>query len=806
MRGSRQLYNYNNNNKNRLFSVVLCSLSFSLASGFVPLFASRLRRQPCSARHLLEDDTGRSIVMKEMMEEGIGVGIDLGTTFSAVAVLVDGNPTIVSVPHNGRTMPSVINLENHADDDDDDDDDGTTTVWVGREAIAREVDHPLGTYRNIKRVIGVGATNVQDIASVVPNLIVRQQDDDDYDDPSALFSGNKKRKRGRNNNKRKKKKKKKKPRRETLVQKIENARTNPALIYGVPDNDGRRNVLRPEELSSHIVRKLVETAQDFTGQKVNRAVIGVPAYFNDAQREATTRAAELAGVARVKLLREPEAAALAYGVGKDQIGQGEMEELVLVFDLGGGTYDVSILLVGDGLTEVLSTSGDAKLGGSDFDLRIAEHLAKELVKNGGPEQRNILKEGTEAADSMVRAAEAVRIHLSNNRNAVLALPRTSQGWATLAHPHDIILGNDWNDELLSGQNTTHFHYQLARSTMEGICRDLFESLLRPIREVAIVSGALLPGDSRPSVVEAALAMEAEFEEAMSASGMGQPLVFDDFYAAEEEKELAAQTAIADPQDVADIDPDILLQLQQVDMKERKKAQQRGRRKARNVAKQEKKFRAEKRRVNAASSSNARVIDGIGGRPIARVVLVGGATRMPAIGRLLAAVTGVVPQRTVNPDEAVALGCAVKVGVLDGDDDLGLTVLNPMQAAIMRAIAEQQQQEGLLLNQEDGDDDMSDFDYDGEFEMMDLSTAVGGDKEEEAKSNDDGCMSDFNFDGQFNMMDLKPVGRDDDDMSDFAYDGEFEMIDLGAVVGDDDDDDDMSDFDYDGEFEMIDLSP
>ena len=176
----------------------------------------------------------------------------------------------------------------------------------------------------------------------------------------------------------------------------------------------------------------------------------------------------------------------------------------------------------------------------------------------------------------------------------------------------------------------------------------------------------------------------------------------------------------------------------------KKAQQKGRKRARNIAKRERKFRQEKQKVAEAaamrpaftgggSSSgganldrNIKIRDGISGRPIDRVVLVGGATRMPAIGRLLAALTGQVPLRTVNPDEAVALGCAVHVGVLDrgslidaaeSDEAPGMTVLNPMQAAILRAVVKQRQEQGELTEDAGdgpfflGDDEISDESFD-----------------------------------------------------------------------------------------------
>jgi molecular chaperone DnaK (HSP70) len=624
---------------------------------FAPIFLHRRHASRFAALHASEP-------------VGVGVGIDLGTTHSAVSILKDGVPIILEIAENGRTMPSVV----HVVDDE--------LILVGKPAIDREVEHPLGTYRNVKRVIGSGDRAARDIANVVPNLVIR-------DLPEVKVKRNKKGK----------KKKEKKP---GLMKQILDAQENPAQLYLPPDDDGVRATASPEFISAQVLKKLFDTATAYTGQPVDRAVVGVPAYFHDEQRDATIRACQLAGVEKVRLLREPEAAALSYGVGKEQIGQGDTDELVLVFDLGGGTYDVSMLVVGGGLTEVISTSGDVALGGSDFDYRIAQYFNKLLMQNGAKKLLSI----SEAADSMVRAAEAVRIYLSNNRRAQLSLPLSEEGWTTLENARDVILLDDEQREDLTEEGVVeenHLVLELSRRTMEGLCTDELQRLLRPLREVAIMSGALLPGDARPSVVEAALEFEEEIERAMK-----EEAGFEDFYDSQEKMGNA----------VNDIDPDMVLQLQSVDMKEAKKAQQRGRKKARTVAKEEKKFRAEKRKVDA-SVPDVKVRDGINGRPISQVVLVGGATRMPAIGRLLAALTGVVPQRTVNPDEAVALGCAVQVGVLDGDENLGgLTVLTPMQAAIMRAVAEQQ---GLM----DDDPDFADFGDDPDFDDPDFE---GGDFE------------------------------------------------------------------------------
>lgn len=608
------------------------------------------------------------------IHEGIGVGIDLGTTFSAVSILKGGVPIILNIDGNGRTMPSVVHIDDH------------DNVLVGKEAIEREVDHPLGTYRNVKRVIGIGETAALAVANVVPNLVIGQQQ--------------KQKQQGRPKEVTPKKKwNKKKEKAPGLAKQILDSQQNPSKLYLPPNQEGVRFTVPPEFISSHILRKLFETAENYTNQTVDRAVIGVPAYFHDEQREATIRACQMAGVDKVRLLREPEAAALSYGVGKEQIGLGEMDELVLVFDLGGGTYDVSMLVVGGGLTEVISTSGDVVLGGSDFDFRIAQHFSKILRQHGGA-SKNLLSIPA-SRDAMVRAAEMVRMHLSNNRKAQLALPRQEEGWTRLVSPRDVLLKEERDDLTEDGIKTeSHVLVELSRKTMESLCLRELQALLRPLREVAIMAGALLPGDASPSAVEAALALEEEIEQAMHDAAN-----FGDFYA-DSGGEAADQ----------DIDPDMVLQLQQFDMKEAKKAQQRGRKKAREVAKEEKKFQAEKRKVGAAVT-DVKVQTGINGRPISQVVLVGGATRMPAIGRLLSALTGVVPQRTVNPDEAVALGCAVQAGVLDGNAELGgLTVLTPMQGAIMRALAKQQ---GLL----DDDPDFADFDAD-----FDESEFEGGDVE------------------------------------------------------------------------------
>jgi molecular chaperone DnaK (HSP70) len=564
----------------------------------------------------------------------------------------DGIPTIISVPNNGRTMPSVVSL------------DPSNQVWVGEQACEHELE--LGAYRNVKRVLGTGGKLARAIAKVVPYLRVNQEG--------------------------------KTYKKDNLSNQIHDAENFPTSLQSSIDSGV---TIPPEVISSHILSALKAAAEAETGQLVTRAVIGVPAYFHDGQRQATVKAAELAGISKVKLLREPEAAAMAYGLGKQLIGRGDQDELVLVFDLGGGTYDVSMLVVGGGVTEIVSTSGNVKLGGSDFDFRVAEYMQKMLLGQGVSTSRW----GPNARNAMLRSAEVVRIFLSNNRRVDLALPLKEKEWAEMPDVSNVIRSEVVPESDVSPaddpKRLTHALCQLSRRDMEILCREELQALLRPVREVAIMSGALLPGDASPNMVDSALEMEEEDQAA---------LAFADFYKDDAE----AQTGNND-----EVSPELLLQLQEMDMKATKKAQQGGRKRARNTAKQERKFRQEKRTLaeKAASqgtSDNVKVRDGITGRPISQVVLVGGATRMPAIGRLLASLTGVVPQKTVNPDEAVALGCAVHAAVLDGMEGMG-TVLSPMQAAILRAVAEQQGI-GDDFDEDDFDEAFGDED-DAEEEMF-----------------------------------------------------------------------------------------
>jgi molecular chaperone DnaK len=206
----------------------------------------------------------------------------------------------------------------------------------------------------------------------------------------------------------------------------------------------------PEEISALVLRKLAEDAGRFLGEKVNEAVITVPAYFNDAQRQATKDAGKIAGLEVLRIVNEPTAAALAYGM--DKKGQ----ETVLVFDLGGGTFDVSLLEVGDGVVEVRATSGDGHLGGDDFDKCVVDWLADEFKRDQGID----LRSDPQALQRLYEAAERAKVELSSNTQTQINLPFVT---ADAAGPKHL--------------NTT-----LSRATFEQLTKDLVERTRGPVEQ------------------------------------------------------------------------------------------------------------------------------------------------------------------------------------------------------------------------------------------------------------------------------------------------------------------------------------
>jgi molecular chaperone DnaK len=209
-------------------------------------------------------------------------------------------------------------------------------------------------------------------------------------------------------------------------------------------------IFSPEEISSQVLRKLSEDASKYIGQSVQQAVVTVPAYFNDTQRQATKDAGKIAGLEVLRIINEPTAASLAYGLDKKD------NERILVFDLGGGTFDVSVLEVGDGIFEVLSTSGDTRLGGDNFDRKIVEFLLEQFAKNEGMS----LKKDSQALQRLTEAAEKAKIELSTVTETTISLP--------------FITATDTGPK--------HIEEKLTRSDFEKLCDDTITACRTPVEQ------------------------------------------------------------------------------------------------------------------------------------------------------------------------------------------------------------------------------------------------------------------------------------------------------------------------------------
>ncbi|HEX2319046.1 MAG TPA: molecular chaperone DnaK [Streptosporangiaceae bacterium] len=206
----------------------------------------------------------------------------------------------------------------------------------------------------------------------------------------------------------------------------------------------------PEEISALVLRKLVDDASKQVGEKVTEAVITVPAYFNDAQRQATKDAGKIAGLEVLRIINEPTAAALAYGLDKKQ------NETVLVFDLGGGTFDVSVLDIGDGVVEVRATAGDTHLGGDDFDRRIVDYLADEFQRDNGID----LRADPQALQRLFEAGEKAKVELSSVTQTTVSLPFVTA----------------------DASGPKHLNTTLMRSTFDQITADLVERTIQPVKQ------------------------------------------------------------------------------------------------------------------------------------------------------------------------------------------------------------------------------------------------------------------------------------------------------------------------------------
>ncbi|MGH2536401.1 MAG: molecular chaperone DnaK [Candidatus Promineifilaceae bacterium] len=394
------------------------------------------------------------------------VGIDLGTTNSVVAVMEGGEPTVISTAEGGRLAPSVVAFTKQGE------------RLVGQSAKRQATINPENTVFSVKRFIG------------------RR-----YEDPETQ---------------------------------AEKARV-PYNLKGGPQGDTRIAIpysgkeYTSQEVSAMVLSKLKKDAEDYLGQPVSQAVITVPAYFNDSQRQATKDAGRIAGLDVLRIINEPTAAALAYGLDKKE------DETIQVFDLGGGTFDVSILEVSEGLVEVKATNGDTHLGGDDWDKAIVDWIVKEFLADQGID----LSQDRQALQRVREAAEKAKVELSSTMQTEINLPFITA----------------------DASGPKHLQMNLSRAKFEQLTEDLVQRLREPVQQAL--------------------------------------------------KDANIQTANLDS-----------------------------------------------------------------------VILVGGATRMPMVQELVRDLTAKEPNKSVNPDEVVALGAAIQAGVLAGEvQDVLLLDVTPLSLGL-----------------------------------------------------------------------------------------------------------------------------
>jgi molecular chaperone DnaK len=394
------------------------------------------------------------------------IGIDLGTTNSVVAVMEGGEPTVISTSEGGRLTPSMVGFNKNGE------------RLVGQTAKRQATINPENTIFSVKRFIG------------------RRYDDPEAGEerarlPYDIVKG---------------------PQGDILVKLSQTGRT-----------------YTPQEISAMVLAKLKRDAEDYLGEPVEKAVITVPAYFNDSQRQATKDAGKIAGLEVLRIINEPTAAALAYGMDK------KADETILVFDLGGGTFDVSVLEVSDGLVEVISTNGDTHLGGDDWDAALVDWITAEFLREQGID----LSKDRQALQRVREAAEKAKIELSSVMQTEVNLPFITA----------------------DASGPKHLQMTLGRAKFEQMTQSLLKRITGPV-----------------------------------------------------------QRALKD------------------------------------------------------AKLKAETLD--------EVVLVGGSIRMPMVQELVTELTGKEPNKSVNPDEVVALGAALQGGVLAGDvNDVLLLDVTPLSLGI-----------------------------------------------------------------------------------------------------------------------------
>ena len=320
------------------------------------------------------------------------IGIDLGTTNSCVAIMDGKSAKVIENAEGSRTTPSIVSFTKDKNE-----------KLVGQAAKRQSVTNPENTFFAIKRLIGrrIDDKEVEKNKNLVPYKIVSGDNGDAW-----------------------------------------------------VESHGKKYA--PAQISAFILQKMKETAEKYLGQEVKEAVVTVPAYFNDSQRQATKNAGKIAGLNVKRIINEPTAAALSYGLDKKESGT------IAVYDLGGGTFDISILEIGDGVFEVKSTEGDTFLGGEDFDNKIIDYLADEFKKENTVD----LREDPLAKQRLKEAAEKAKIELSSSAQTDINLPFIT---ADKSGPK-------------------HLNITLSRSKLESLVEDLIERTIQPCQNAIKESG------------------------------------------------------------------------------------------------------------------------------------------------------------------------------------------------------------------------------------------------------------------------------------------------------------------------------
>ena len=333
------------------------------------------------------------------------IGIDLGTTNSCVAVMEGGQPKVLINSSGSRTTSSVVGFTDKGE------------RLVGQPAKHQQVTNPKNTIFSIKRFMGRRRVEV----SATGEMGYGKSGNEESKVPYTITGG---------------------------ADEFVKVRVN-------------QGEFTPQQVSAFILQDLKKTAEDYLGEKVERAVITVPAYFNDAQRQATKDAGEVAGLKVERIINEPTAAALAYGLDKKK------NEKIAVYDLGGGTFDISILEIGDGVFEVKSTNGDTFLGGEDFDQRVIDYIVTEFKKDQGVD----LKNDVLALQRLKEAAEKAKIELSSAQQTEINLPYITA----------------------DASGPKHLAMKITRAKFESLVEELIQRTIEPCR-IAIKDAGVKVGD------------------------------------------------------------------------------------------------------------------------------------------------------------------------------------------------------------------------------------------------------------------------------------------------------------------------